>query len=151
MEDLLSTISETSRYHASFVTCSQVRLVVDAIVSTPSSGGACPVPDQFPFVDLLRGAVLHNDFANRLGGIHNLDKQLMSMMRVAFADGTKVAHTYLFLQFVSNLLVSAATTEHALLFCDAARAEMLSGDKFTRHAHKHVINGFATLLFGRRF
>ena len=34
----------------------------------------------------------------------------------------------------------------ALLFCDAARADLLSGHRFTRHAHKHVINGFATLL-----
>ena len=147
---LLDTISETSRYHASFVTDSQVRLIVDVLASSPSSvegaTGSCPVADQFPFVDLLRGAVLHNDFANRLGGIHDLDQLLVLMMQNAFAGGTKVAHLYLFLQLVSNLLVSAATTEHALLFCDIARGELFSGDRFTRHEHKHVINGFATLL-----
>eukprot|EP00946_MAST-07B_sp_MAST-7B-sp1_P003547 g3547.t1 len=141
---LLDTIQETSRYHASSVTDGQVRLVVEALAS--SSGGTCPVAEQFPFVDLLRGAMLHNEFASRLGGIHDLDSLLMIMMENAFADGVKVAHTYLFLQFVSNLLVSGATTEHALLFCDAARADLLSGNRFTKHAHKHVINGFATLL-----
>ena len=142
LSQLLETISETSRYHASSVTDSQVNLIVDTL----SQSGKCPHDDQFPFIDLLRGAVLHNDFATRLGFVHNLENNLTTMMRNALASNAKVAHLYLFLQFISNLLASSSTLDRVLSFCDTARAEIFAEGRFASHAHKHVINGFATLL-----
>ena len=104
-----------------------------------------PTERSISFVDLLRGCVLHNDFAARLGMLYNLESHLTTMMQNALFSNTKVAHLYLFLQFISNLLVSSDTVGRVLTFFESAGAKMLAGGLFASHAlarHKQ----FATLL-----
>jgi phospholipase A-2-activating protein len=145
LNDLLDVICETSRYHASKVTDQAVQLLVDTLTST--NGISCPLDKLFPFMDLLRGCCLHLDFLSRLCSLYRLDDVLSSLMAQAFdVDSVKSAHTFLFLQAVCNLLVSSTSRDATLDFIAANQDTVLGSSTLTQHKHKHVLNGYATLL-----
>jgi hypothetical protein len=147
LNDLLDTICETSRYHASKVTDQSVQLIIDTLTST--NGINCPLDQLFPFMDLLRGCCLHLDFVSRLCTLYRLDDVLTSLMNDALKlDEVKTAHTFLFLQAICNLLVNSTSRDGTLDFLATNQDVILGNNASTlsQHNHKHVLNGYATLL-----
>ena len=144
MSDLLETISETSRYHASKVSDQAVQLLVDTLTGEVS----CPTEKMFPMMDLLRGCALHSDFMARLCSLYRLDDVLTTLMGNAFDfDKVKSAHTFLFLQCICNMLVSSTSRDATLDFVASNQERILGANAgFSTHKHKHVLNGYSTLL-----
>ena len=145
LSDLLETIGETSRYHASKVSDQAVRLVVATM--SGDEGIECPEEQLFPFMDLLRGCSLHRDFLERLCSLYSLEQILTVWMKTALSSTVKTAHSYLFLQLLANLLNSEISRDAALEFLACEQVGMLGPSAgLSTHKHKHVLNGYATVL-----
>jgi hypothetical protein len=110
--------------------------------------GGCPVDQLFPFMDLLRSCSLHRDFLERLCTSYTLEDLLLKWSKTSLdVNRVKTAHTFLFLQLLANLLNSEISRDATLEFLAREQAGVLgSSAGFSQHKHKHVLNGYATLL-----
>ena len=140
-QNLLTVLSETSRYHSSTVTFDQVE-VMRKLLHWPRTM-------LWPVVDFLRCAMLHEDFNSKLGGlIDGGDTVFIRSVAGALTnevDAPTVPTIYLSLRYFCNLISKKSTRRALNSFC----GEVLDCTaRFLQHEHKHVRNGVASVLLG---